>query len=203
GEELLVRLGLLVRDAAERHLVIVDVRAAERDPREDAQEKDHRRDRHVVRLRGDELEVRVEDREREGAAAEDQHPQADLRLPDPRAELRTAPQAEEVGDAAVEQRREPDAGDEQDEPEDDETDAGLRFDAAVEQVEIEDEREDRRQENERDRCDGEDIDEVLEECHRVAPTYSGPEIPPSFRTRQKWIAIRNPAASGMTMQCRT
>ena len=33
--------------------------------------------------------------------------------------------------------------------------------------------------------------------------HTGPEIPPSLRTRQKWTAIRMPATSGMPTQCRT
>jgi hypothetical protein len=33
--------------------------------------------------------------------------------------------------------------------------------------------------------------------------YTGPEMPPSLRTRQKWTAIRMPATSGMPTQCRT
>ena len=32
--------------------------------------------------------------------------------------------------------------------------------------------------------------------------YSGPLIPPSFRTRQKWIANNSDTASGIAMQCR-
>ena len=35
------------------------------------------------------------------------------------------------------------------------------------------------------------------------PLYSGPEMPPSLRTLQKWTAIRMPATSGMPTQCRT
>ena len=33
--------------------------------------------------------------------------------------------------------------------------------------------------------------------------YSGPLMPPSFRTRQKWIAISSAAASGIPTQCHT
>jgi hypothetical protein len=33
--------------------------------------------------------------------------------------------------------------------------------------------------------------------------HSGPEIPPSFRMRQKWIAIKNPVASGSATTCST
>src|SRR5687768_15330209 len=32
-------------------------------------------------------------------------------------------------------------------------------------------------------------------------TGAGPEIPPSFRMRQKWTAIKIDATSGMPMQC--
>ena len=33
------------------------------------------------------------------------------------------------------------------------------------------------------------------------PTYSGPEMPPSLRMRQKWTAIRKAATSGRKMTC--
>jgi hypothetical protein len=33
--------------------------------------------------------------------------------------------------------------------------------------------------------------------------HIGPLIPPSFRTRQKWIMIRIAAASGIATQCST
>jgi hypothetical protein len=33
-------------------------------------------------------------------------------------------------------------------------------------------------------------------------SYKGPLIPPSFRTRQKWIANNSDAANGIAMQCR-
>ena len=32
-------------------------------------------------------------------------------------------------------------------------------------------------------------------------TGAGPEMAPSFRTRQKWTIINVPAMSGMAMQC--
>ena len=35
------------------------------------------------------------------------------------------------------------------------------------------------------------------------PNYSGPEMPPSFRTRQKWTAISTPMTSGRPTQCST
>ena len=35
------------------------------------------------------------------------------------------------------------------------------------------------------------------------PNHSGPVIPPSFRIRQKWIAIRKPVARGNPTTCRT
>jgi hypothetical protein len=34
-------------------------------------------------------------------------------------------------------------------------------------------------------------------------THNGPLIPPSFRTRQKWMASSSDAAKGMAMQCST
>ena len=45
--------------------------------------------------------------------------------------------------------------------------------------------------------------ERFDEAHGYAPSHSGPEMPPSLRTRQKWTAIRIPATSGMPTQCRT
>ena len=35
------------------------------------------------------------------------------------------------------------------------------------------------------------------------PRHIGPLIPPSFRTRQKWIMIRSETASGIATQCST
>ena len=35
------------------------------------------------------------------------------------------------------------------------------------------------------------------------PSHIGPLIPPSFRTRQKWIMISSATASGIATQCRT
>lgn len=38
---------------------------------------------------------------------------------------------------------------------------------------------------------------------RAGATHMGPLIPPSFRTRQKWIMINKDAANGIATQCRT
>ena len=35
------------------------------------------------------------------------------------------------------------------------------------------------------------------------PRHIGPLMPPSFRTRQKWIAISSATASGIATQCST
>ena len=35
------------------------------------------------------------------------------------------------------------------------------------------------------------------------PAYSGPEMPPSFRIRQKWTARKNAAVRGRKTTCRT
>jgi hypothetical protein len=37
---------------------------------------------------------------------------------------------------------------------------------------------------------------------KVVRPYSGPLMPPSLRTRQKWIASSSDTASGMAMQCK-
>ena len=39
--------------------------------------------------------------------------------------------------------------------------------------------------------------------HQAERRYTGPEMPPSLRTRQKWTAMRNAAISGMPTQWRT
>ena len=77
----------------------------------------------------------------------------------------------EVGDAAVEQRRDEESGDEQQDAEAEKRAAGLRLQRAVEQIEIDDEAESRRQKDERDRRTGEYVDEVLDESPSSSPLH--------------------------------
>ena len=52
---------------------------------------------------------------------------------------------------------------------------------------------------------GEEVDDSLQEVddgHGLR-AHTGPEMPPSLRTRQKWTAIRIPATSGIPTQWRT
>jgi len=146
-------------------LHVVEIRLAQGQPGEEAEEEDHRHDGDVVRLGGDEEEVRVEHRHGErqrGAEAETgSHP----RVPQPAAELGQPEHDGQISDAEIQQGAGEESDDDEQHAEPDEGDSALRPQRAAGEVEVEDAGEDSRQQQERDRRCGQNVDEVFDEFH--------------------------------------